>query len=79
MGRNYALTMPQVKQAAELYRDGYSRRQIAKFFDVSDTAAKNALILAGVTFRERKSAAVLGLQHWKKQRRRVASVFQLAD
>jgi hypothetical protein len=78
MGRNYALTMPQVKKAAELYERGYSRRQIAAYFDVSDTAAKNALVLAGVKFRERKAAAVLGLQHWSLSRRRVASVFHLS-
>lgn len=75
MGRNYALNSAQVRKAAELYADGLSRRQIADHFGVSDTAAKNALRLAGVTFRERKAAAVLGLQHWMLARRRRSSVF----
>jgi hypothetical protein len=66
---DYALTVPQIRRAAELYADGYSRRQIAAYFGCSDTAAGNALRLAGVQFRDRKSAAILGLQHWMKSRR----------
>ena len=77
MGRNFALTDSQVRRAAELYRDGYSRRQIGDYFGVSDTAAKNALRLAGVQMRERKAAATLGLQHWSRSRKRVSSVFAL--
>jgi hypothetical protein len=75
---DFSLTVPQMKKAAELYGSGFSRRQIGDYFGVSDTAAGNALRFMGVTFRDRAEAATLGLQHWKKARRRVASVCDLA-
>lgn len=76
MGRNFALTAPQVTRAAELYADGYSRRELAGYFDVSEGAVRNALALSGVQMRERKSAAVAGLQRAKRERQRQASAFR---
>lgn len=58
---DYRLTMPQIKQAASLYRIGLSRRGVAAHFGCSDTAAGNALRLAGVPFRDRAAAATLAL------------------
>lgn len=78
MGRNFALSAPQIKQAAELYADGFSRRELAAYFDVSEGAVRNALALSGVQMRERKSAAVLGLQRASRERQRKASAFRPA-
>lgn len=60
-GRNYALKMNQVHQAAALYRSGMSRRAVAAHFGVSDMAIRNALKLAGQPMRERAHAAWLAL------------------
>lgn len=76
MGRNYALTVPQIKRAAELYRDGHSRRDLARHFGVSEGAVRNALRLEAVPMRERKAAAVTGLQRWSRERKRKASAFR---
>lgn len=75
---DYALTVPQIKQAAELYLDGNSRREVARFFDVSEEAVKSALRLEGVRMRPRSEAATLAMQKWKQSRKRTSSVFQQA-
>jgi hypothetical protein len=75
---DYALTVPQIKQAAELYLDGNSRREVARFFDVSEEAVKSALRLEGVRMRPRSEAATLAMQKWKRSRKRTSSVFQQA-
>jgi transposase len=61
MGRNYALNMPQIKQAAQLYRIGMSRRQVAAHFNVSERAVTSALRYVGQPLRERKYAAAFAL------------------
>lgn len=75
-GRNYALTTHQIRHAAELYRDGYSRGEVARVFAVSEMAVRNALALAGVPMRPRREAAIAGLHKWMVARRRVSSVFE---
>lgn len=78
MGRNYALNTAQIKRAAELYADGYSRRDIGNYFGCSDSAAAAGLRLAGVKLRTKSEAATLSNAARKKPRR-VASVFHLAQ
>lgn len=61
MGRDYALTMPQIKESARKYRAGLSSHTIAAEFGVSAHAVRNALRLAGVPMRERASAVRMDL------------------
>lgn len=53
---NFVLLMPEVRQAADLYRAGLSMRQIADRFHVSQTAVRNALMLLAVPARDRIEA-----------------------
>lgn len=48
---NYALTMNKCRQAAGLYQQGYSIRQVAAHFEVSHRAVRSALRLLGVAPR----------------------------
>jgi hypothetical protein len=75
---DYALTVPQIKQAAELYLDGKSRREIARFFDVSEMAVRSALKHQKVPMRPRVEAVGIAMQKWKLSRKRTSSVFQQA-
>ena len=53
---DFVLTAAQIKRAAQLYESGYSLRQVAGRFQVSQMAAKNAVLFAGVKLRERHEA-----------------------
>jgi transposase len=56
-GRNYALKLHEVHLVGVLYRHGgYSRRQIAARFGVSEQAVRNSLALVGVAMRSKKEA-----------------------
>jgi hypothetical protein len=61
MGRNYALTVPQIKEAAKLYAKGYSMIDLEAHFGVSRQAVKNGLLLAGVKLRTRVHAMEIAL------------------
>lgn len=56
---DYALKVPQMHEAARLYRAGYSWRQIAERFDVSQNAVKNALAYMGVPPRPKHVARAM--------------------
>lgn len=56
---DFALKAPQMREAADLYRQGYSHRQIAARFRVSACAVKNALAYMGVPPREKIEARKL--------------------
>jgi uncharacterized protein (DUF433 family) len=47
-GRTLGLKTTEIAQAAQMYRDGYSARQIAEHFRCSKNAVQNALAYAGV-------------------------------
>jgi hypothetical protein len=75
-----ALTPMQMHQAAELYREGKSRRQVAAALKCSETAVRTALIELGVPFRGRRHASAQSNRrragHYRKSQL-VSSVFQL--
>lgn len=59
MGRNFALKLPQMRKAAELYLDGHSRREVAKRLRCTDSAVRSALRVMNVKPRPQPSATVL--------------------
>jgi hypothetical protein len=50
-GQTLGLKTHEIAQAAQMYRDGLSARQIAEHFDMSKSAVQNALAYAGVKAR----------------------------
>jgi hypothetical protein len=56
MGRNFALTAPQCREAAALYEGGVATTAIADAMQVSVTAVRSALQLLGVPLRTRSEA-----------------------
>lgn len=46
--RCLGLTVPEIAKASQMYREGYSARQIALHFQCSKNAVQNALAYAGV-------------------------------
>ncbi len=69
-GRDFALKVPQMREAARLYADGWSHYQIAVRFNVSRFAVRNALALVGIPPRSRKAgelaAKCSGFHDWKR-------------
>jgi hypothetical protein len=61
MGRNFALTLPQIREAVQMYGKGNSLGDLERHFGCSRTAIRNALRLAGVKLRERKHAVQVAL------------------
>ena len=57
MPRPKALTPMQMHQAAELYREGKSRRQVAAILKCTETPVRNALAELGVPMRDRYAAS----------------------
>jgi transposase len=53
---DFALTVPQMREAARLYQEGKSRRQVAQHFGVSAKAVTNSLRYQGVSMRPRVEA-----------------------
>lgn len=48
VGSNLILKTTQIAEAAQMYRNGYSARQIAEHFGVSKNAVQNALAYAQI-------------------------------
>ncbi len=53
---DFALRVPEMRQAVQMYESGRSMRQIADKFGVSQHAVKNALTYCGVARREKQEA-----------------------
>jgi DNA-binding NarL/FixJ family response regulator len=77
-----ALSPQEMLRAAEMYRDGKSRRQVAAAMRCSETAVTTALRTFGMKLREQRRAAA---EHnrsragYYRKTQRVASVFDLAQ
>lgn len=56
---NYRLNMPQAKEAARLYAENHSLRQIAESFGVSQFAVASAIEAVGAELRSREEGARL--------------------
>jgi predicted transcriptional regulator len=54
---DFALTVPQMRQAAQMYGEGRSQRAIAQALGASRTAVRSALRHHGVSPRPQKEAA----------------------
>lgn len=78
MPRPRALTPEQDEQAAMLYLEGSSRRQIAAAYAVSDMAVRNALARKGIRMRSRTQALNTTRNPARFQHRRASSVWDLA-
>ena len=80
MPAHKALKPMQMHHAAELYREGKSRRQVAAALKVSEDAVKTALRELGVPLRDRSRASAESNRrragHYRKTQL-ISSVFQL--
>jgi DNA-binding CsgD family transcriptional regulator len=80
MPRPRALTPQQMAHAAELYREGKSRRQVAAILKVSETGVLTALRQLGVQLRDQRKASAESNRsragHYRR-RQLVSSVFHL--
>jgi transposase len=75
-----ALSLEQMHRAAELYRDGKSRREVAAILRVSETPVRTALRDLGVPMRPTLLAAADAVRRrtgWRRKTQWVASVFDL--
>lgn len=73
MIRPYALSPEQMREAVQLYEDGWSAQQIANRYSRSKAAVQNCLRYMGVTFRGaeegRKAARSSTYRAWRAEQR----------
>lgn len=76
-GRTFILKLHQMREAAELHREGWSVAQLAERFRCSRNAVQNAFAYMGVKQRTpqegREAARQSGYWEWKAESRRASA------